>query len=297
MGCSIFPSAAIFVGELALVDFGGLNIMAFCPYTVAMHFLPLNELCLTLALGAGLGFFGGLFGIGGGIIAIPLLVLGFGMEQQLAQGTALVLMVPNLMVGWWRYSQRHPLAWRNALVIGVSGTLTTWWVAHFATRLDPMILRYLFSGFIGLLALRLLVPRYGPNHGKTGGEGAVMRTRALPLVGMAGGSCMGLLGVGGGLVATPLLSGWLGQRQTVAQSLSLALIAPSSVVALLTYTGAQQVDWAMGLPLAVGGLFTVSAGVALAHRLPEKRMRAAFSWMLLLTAGWLLLGPLLMGRT
>ena len=38
----------------------------------------------TLALGAGLGFFGGLFGIGGGIIAIPLLVLGFGMEQPLA---------------------------------------------------------------------------------------------------------------------------------------------------------------------------------------------------------------------
>ena len=44
-----------------------------------MHFLPLNELLMTLALGAGLGFFGGLFGIGGGIIAIPLLVLGFGM--------------------------------------------------------------------------------------------------------------------------------------------------------------------------------------------------------------------------
>ena len=266
--------------------------MAFCPYTVAMHFLPLNELCLTLALGAGLGFFGGLFGIGGGIIAIPLLVLGFGMEQPLAQGTALVLMVPNLLVGWWRYSQRHPLAWRNALLIGASGALTTWLVAHFATRLDPLILRWLFSGFIALLALRLLIPR----HGNTGGEGTVLRTRVLPLVGMAGGSSMGLLGIGGGLVATPLLSGWLGQRQTVAQSLSLALVAPSSVVALLTYAGAQRVDWSMGLPLAVGGLFTVSAGVALAHRLPEKRMRAAFSWMLLVTAGWLILGPLLIGH-
>lgn len=83
-----------------------------------MHFLPINELLLTLALGAGLGFFGGLFGIGGGIIAIPLLVLGFGMEQPLAQGTVLVLMVPNLLIGWWRYNQRHPLAWRLALLIG-----------------------------------------------------------------------------------------------------------------------------------------------------------------------------------
>lgn len=257
-----------------------------------MHFLPLNELLLTLALGAGLGFFGGLFGIGGGIIAIPLLVLGFGMEQPLAQGTALVLMVPNLLLGWWRYSQRHPLAWRAALLIGASGTLTTWGVAHFATRLDPEILRWLFSFFIGLLALRLLIRR----HAKAEFIELALNKRALPLVGMLGGGSMGLLGIGGGLVATPLLTGWLGQRQTVAQSLSLALVAPSSMVALLTYAEAQRVDWSLGLPMALGGLFTVSAGVALAHRLPEKRMRAAFSWMLLVTAGWLLIGPLLMHR-
>ena len=47
----------------------------------------------------------------------------------------------------------------------------------------------------------------------------------------------------------------------------------------------------MGLPLALGGLFTVSAGVALAHRLPERKMRIAFAWMLLATALWLSLGP------
>ena len=252
-----------------------------------MHFLPLNELVLTLALGAGLGFFGGLFGIGGGIIAIPLLVLGFSMEQPMAQGTALVLMVPNLLVGWWRYSQRHPLPWRNALSIGLSATLTTWLVAHFAARLDPQILRWLFSLFIALLAVRMLLRR----HRRGEYREQPLNTRALPLVGMAGGASMGLLGIGGGLVATPMLTGWLGQRQTVAQSLSLALVAPSSLVALATYAGAQRVDWSMGLPLALGGLFTVSAGVALAHRLPERKMRMAFAWMLLATALWLSLGP------
>jgi hypothetical protein len=76
----------------------------------------------------------------------------------------------------------------------------------------------------------------------------------------------------------------------VAQSLSLALVAPSSVVALATYAGAQRVDWSFGLPLAFGGLFTVSAGVALAHKLPEKRMRAAFAWLLAATALWLFVG-------
>lgn len=251
-----------------------------------MHLLSFSELALTLVLGAGLGFFGGLFGIGGGIIAIPLLVLGFGMEQPLAQGTALVLMVPNLLVGWWRYSQRYPLGWRNALAIGLSATLTTWLVAHFAARLDPQTLRVLFSVFIGLLALRLLIPRRGKSEA---GEQPLQR-RYLPLVGVMGGSSMGLLGIGGGLVATPILSGWLGQRQTMAQSLSLALVAPSSVVALATYAGAQRVDWSMGLPMAIGGLLTVSAGVAFAHRLPERRLRRAFAWMLLATALWLVIG-------
>ena len=239
-----------------------------------------------LVLGAGLGFFGGLFGIGGGIIAIPMLALGFGMEQPLAQGTALVLMVPNLIVGWWRYSQRYPLPRRDALLIGLAGSLTTWGMAHFATRLDPLLLRNCFSGFIGLLALNMM---RGKKSGPVVAEQPLQR-RYLPVVGVLGGSSMGLLGIGGGLVATPFLSGWLGQRQTMAQALSLALVAPSSVVALLTYAGAQRVDWAMGLPLAVGGLLTVSAGVALACRLPERRMRRAFAWMLLGTALWLVIG-------
>jgi len=68
------------------------------------------------------------------------------------------------------------------------------------------------------------------------------------------------------------------------------LVAPSSVIALTSYAQAQQVDWTMGLPLALSGMCTVSAGVAFAHRLPERRMRQAFAWMLLLTSVWLLVG-------
>ena len=96
------------------------------------------------------------------------------------------------------------------------------------------------------------------------------------------------------MLATPIFAGWFGQRQTVAQSLSLALVAPSSIIALLTYSSAQRVDWSLGLPLAVGGLFTVSAGVALALRLPERRMRLAFAYMVLCTALWLLVRPWVM---
>ena len=251
----------------------------------------LPELLEMLSLGAALGFLGGLFGIGGGIIVIPLLVLGFGLDQAVAQGTALVMMVPNLLIAWWRYSQRHPVPLKTALQIGALACTTTWLVAHVATRLPSDLMRTVFSVFLLLLSIRMLT------HTPAGTSAHAAKPRDqryLPLVGIAGGSSMGLLGVGGGLVATPLFTGWFGQRQTVAQSLSLALVAPSSIIALMTYSSAQRVDWALGLPLAFGGLFTVSAGVALAHRLPEKRMRAAFAWMVLCTAAWMLLKPVLM---
>ena len=256
-----------------------------------MHLLAITDLLSMLALGAALGFFGGLFGIGGGIIAIPFLGLAFGMEQALAQGTSLAMMVPILLVGWWRYSRRHPIHWQTATQIGVLASLTTWLVAYVATGLSPNVLRTVFSIFLLILALRMLARRK-----KHAVEEATSRfnPRLMPLVGIIGGACMGLLGVGGGLVATPFFTGLFGQRQTVAQSLSLALVTPCSIVALMTYGSAQRVDWSIGLPLAVGGLFTVSAGVAVAHRLPERTMKTAFAWMILGTAIWLLLKPILL---
>jgi len=250
------------------------------------------ELLMMLSLGAGLGFVGGLFGIGGGIIVIPLLVLGFGLDQAVAQGTALVMMVPNLLMAWLRYSQRHPVALKTALQTGALACLTTGLVAHWATRLAPELMRVAFSLFLLALAVQRLRPT--PARELAATERPSRDLRWMPLVGVLGGGSMGLLGIGGGLVATPIFNGWFGQKQTVAQSLSLALVAPSSLIALMTYSNAQRVDWALGLPLAVGGLLTVSAGVALAHRLPESRMRAAFAWMVLCTAVWMLVKPWLL---
>ena len=253
-----------------------------------MHFLGIADLLIILSLGATLGFFGGLFGIGGGIIAIPLLALAFGMEQAVAQGTSLAMMVPILVVGFWRYSRRHPIPWKTALQIGLLASITTFLVAHIATRLEPGLLRVVFGGFLLLLSLSRLI-----HHRAAAVTEGTSRfnPKFVPLVGILGGTAMGLLGIGGGLVATPFLTACFGQRQTVAQSLSLALVTPCSIIALITYSSAGCVDWSMGLPLAVGGLFTVSSGVALAHRMPEQRMRIAFAWMILCTAIWLLLKP------
>lgn len=251
---------------------------------------PLHLLSL-LALGAGLGFSGGMFGIGGGIIAIPVLILAFGLDQATAQGTALVMMVPNLLVAWWRYARHNPVPYREAFGVALAGTFTTWATAHLADRLDQALLRSLFAVFLLFVAVQMMGWMAAGPAARQGAS-----RRLLPLVGVAGGASMGLLGIGGALIAAPLCVKLFRLDQRVSQSLGLALVAPSSVIALGTYAGHDRVDWTIGICLGVGGVATVAAGVDLAHRLPEKQLRYSFGVMVGLTGIWLLLGRWVMAH-
>lgn len=249
---------------------------------------------VPLLLGGALGFSGGMFGIGGGIVAVPVLTTFFGMDQKLAQGTALVMMVPNLVIALWRYHQRQPLPVRRTLPLVACAMLTTAIAAHFASGLDSAFLRRCFGLFLFWLACysgwrlyRQSQPAHdhAPNRWRI-----VIPERFLPLVGIIGGISSGLLGIGGGIVATPIFVGWFRLRQVVAQGLALALVTPATGVALATYANAGYVNWGVGIALAVGGIGLVSAGVRLAHRLPETRLRAAFSALLGATAAWMMAG-------
>lgn len=246
-----------------------------------MSWLVVPDLVLILTLGLALGFFGGLFGIGGGLIAVPMFVLGFGMDQADAHGTALVLMVPNLILGFLKYRQKNALPIRQMLLLATTATLTTWVMAKFALLLNPLLLQNLFNIFLLVTAWRIWVST-SPHSAQR--EFLPLRESGLPVVGLLGGSCMGLLGMGGGLVATPLLTNWLRQPQVVAQSLSLALVTPCSVVALASFANAHKVNWSLGLPMAAGGMAAVSAGVAVAHGLPDKFLKRLFAVLMLTTS-------------
>ena len=115
----------------------------------------------------------------------------------------------------------------------------------------------------------------------------VMTTRVLPgfLLGTVGGviidrfdrrKVMVLCDIGraGLLLMLPFVDNLLG----------LALVSPVTLVALFTYARAGEVDWQLGIPLAIGGIAAIPAGVAAAYRLPERRLRLAFCGLLFVTA-------------
>lgn len=237
-----------------------------------------------LLLGCLLGGVGGLLGIGGGIIAIPVLTMFFGMDQQMAQGTSLVMITPNVLVAFWRYRQRNPFPLRKAGLVGLVTLVATWPAARLAVLMNPHLLMVCFAVFLIALASYFL---WGTRAAVPTAVAARVpwNERYLPALGVLGGLFAGLFGVGSGIVTAPLLVRGFGKRQAVAQGIALALVVPGAMVALATFAQAGQVDWPIGSLLAVGGMSAVSWGVAWAHRLPERRLRRLFAILLLATAG------------
>ncbi len=244
----------------------------------------------NLGLGAVLGVAGGLLGIGGGLIAIPVLGYLYGMDQHLAQGTALVMIAPNVLIGFWRYHQKHHIELRAVAAIALFAMASSYLAARLAAGISASGLHTAFAVFLIVLALYFGAPSR-KRAGASQEAAQPMPRLALPLLGIASGGMSGIFTVGGGLVVVPALVSLFGMQQTRAQGMALALVVPGALVALLAYAQGGNVSWSVGLPMAVGGVFSVSWGVLLAHKLPAARLRLLFCIVLLGTAAAMLLAP------
>jgi len=251
-----------------------------------------------LLAGASIGFVGGVLGIGGGLLAIPLLGLAFGMNQQLAQGTALIMVLPAILLTVRKYNQHDRIDLKAAAVGAATSILFTWVGARIALGVDPSLLRRVYAVFILGIAIFYLTQSW--RHG-AGGPGKRSRRKAPdfprkaihPLwyapVGCLSGLTGGIFGVGGSVVIVPLLTTLFGLSQTRAQGLGLTMIIPGTFVALATYAQHGQADWLVGIPMALGSILLVPYGVRLAYTLPEPRLKLTFACMLLVIMVLLLL--------
>ncbi|HWL27813.1 MAG TPA: TSUP family transporter, partial [Burkholderiaceae bacterium] len=100
-----------------------------------------------LLSGALIGFTGGVLGIGGGLLAIPLLGLVMGMDQQAAQGTALIMVLPAVLITVRKYNQRDKIDLRAAAAGAAGSIVCTWIGAQIALGIDPVLLRRIYAVF------------------------------------------------------------------------------------------------------------------------------------------------------
>ena len=110
----------------------------------------------ALCLGLGAGLLSGVFGVGGGILFVPTLVL-LGLGQVEASATSLLAIVPTAAVGAARQRSFGNLRVRAALVVGVVSVLGAELGVQIATRTDESVLRRLFGVLLLAVAAQLAV--------------------------------------------------------------------------------------------------------------------------------------------
>ena len=107
-------------------------------------------------LGIVVGLFSSLFGVGGGVIMVPSLVIIAGFTQHLAQGTSLAAMVPAALVGATRYMKAGNVSLGVALALCVGSIPAALYGAELAQRLPQTTLRALFALFMVGVAARIM---------------------------------------------------------------------------------------------------------------------------------------------
>jgi uncharacterized protein len=117
------------------------------------------EIVALLAIGLTAGLLAGLLGIGGGVVMVPAMVLIMGLDQHVAQGTSLLVIIPAAAFGSFTHHHHGRLALRDAGALAVGGVLGAVLGSVTALSLDDQLLRRLFAGFILAVAGRLLMTR------------------------------------------------------------------------------------------------------------------------------------------
>lgn len=107
------------------------------------------RLTKILLTACGVGVLSGLFGIGGGVVLVPLLVLLFGFEQHEAQGTSLVALVPPTgLLAFLNYAQAGAVNWTVGLLLMPGVFLGGILGSQLAQRLTPRRMRRVFALFL-----------------------------------------------------------------------------------------------------------------------------------------------------
>ena len=115
---------------------------------------------LFIAIGLGAGILAGLFGIGGGVVIVPALILIARLPAQVATGTSLAsLLLPVGALGAWAYYKEGHVRIVPALLIGLGLFVGAYFGARFAQGLSTLALKRAFSIFLVVIAARMWFSR------------------------------------------------------------------------------------------------------------------------------------------
>ena len=202
---------------------------------------------LMVGGGAAAGLFGSLLGLGGGVLLVPLLTLGFGLPLREAVGVSLVAVIMTSGAAAGVYLERHIANLRLGMSLELFTALGALVGGTIAFALDVRLLEALFAGLMVYVAITMLrrgmseeapadeaadapappepTSRRGTMLERLSGEGYRVRRPGLGVVGATfAGIVSALLGIGGGIIKVPLMNVGMGVPLRIATATSNLMI-------------------------------------------------------------------------
>jgi uncharacterized membrane protein YfcA len=232
------------------------------------------EILGALIAGTFIGSVLGFVGAGGAMLAVPILIYGFGFEPSLASTAALAVVGSAALSGASAKIKTKEIYYRDALVIWAIGLTANIAFSSIVHRLPEDFIAIGFSIVIVFAGLSMLGSPLTTIHKR-------MTWPVLIAISLLIGSITGLFGIGGGFLVIPVLVLGFGTSHAIAAGTALLVIAMNSATALLGHNALWgEVSW--DIPLAMGASAVVIAQIASRIKLPisDALLRRIFAYLL-----------------
>ena len=239
-----------------------------------------------IAIGLVAGLSAGVFGVGGGLLAVPGLVLLVGMAQVKASATSLAAIVVSASAALIPYAVAGNVDWAatEVLLVGaIVGAIGTNRILH---RIPNRALTLIFTSVIIVAAVRMTTSQVPATENMLNLDTNMIAV--LLMLGLVSGGLATALGIGGAVVYVPVLALGFGLVQHVAQGTALAVIVPSAIIGTVGHHKKGRVVWPVAAILAVGGLIGGLLGGVIAQATEPEVLRRYFAVMLVLLAARML---------
>ena len=247
--------------------------------------------------GAAAGVFGSLLGLGGGVLIVPMLTLGFGLPLRDAVGVSLVCVIMTSSAAAGVYLERHVANLRLGMTLELFTALGALIGGTIAFALEERLVAFLFAGLLVYVAVTMARGGVAPSStsaedvppdraahrqsptllDRLSGDDYRVRNLGRGITGAAGaGVVSALLGIGGGIVKVPLMHLSMGVPLRVATATSNLMVGITAAASSLIYAIHGGIDPYVAGPTAIGVFLGASAGSRLSHRIDLRVLRLLF---------------------
>ncbi len=217
-----------------------------------------------LIVGIVVGVISGFFGVGGGTILVPVLLY-FGFDIKEAIGISVVQMVFSSLFGSYLNYKKGTLKVSSTIFFGFGGFLGGLASGYIVHTLSSTTLTWIFLGVVIFAIYRFF-------HAPAQSKQSPIENRLLFLgIGIMIGMFASSLGIGGAIMLTPIMVGFLHYDIKQAVSTSLFFIVFSSISGLISLSSYGYVDYQHGIMIGVASLIGVYLGIYMSHKTEAKK--------------------------